>query len=107
MFLVLLLSGLFLSPLKAQVVINEFSASNLEDFTDNYQMGLWRNDFCSLRLCFLPQFSCIGMGFVAVPDLTADRIKKATFEIEIAKERFAAQGSLRALYDPSSSRMKI
>jgi len=39
--------------------------------------------------------------------LTADRIKAATFEIEIAKERFSAQASLKAFYDPSSSRMKI
>jgi 4-methylaminobutanoate oxidase (formaldehyde-forming) len=51
--------------------------------------------------------SSIGMGFVNAPGLNADRIKEATFEIEIAKQRFAAQASLRALYDPSSSRMKI
>jgi len=51
--------------------------------------------------------AAIGMGFVAVPGLTADRINEAAFEIEIAKERFSAQASLRALYDPSSSRMRI
>ena len=51
--------------------------------------------------------AAIGMGYVAVPELTADRIKEATFEIEIAKERFSAQASLMAFYDPSSSRMKI
>ena len=51
--------------------------------------------------------AAIGMGYVAVPGLTADRIKEATFEIEVAKERFSAQASLRALYDPSGSRMKI
>ncbi len=51
--------------------------------------------------------AAIGMGYVEVPGLTADRIKEASFEIEIAKERFSAQGSLRALYDPSASRMKI
>lgn len=51
--------------------------------------------------------AAIGMGFVEVPGLTADRIKEAAFEIEIAKERFAAQASLRALYDPSSSRMRV
>ena len=51
--------------------------------------------------------SSIGMGFVVAPGLTVDRIKEATFEIEVARERFAAQASLRALYDPSSSRMKI
>jgi hypothetical protein len=46
------------------------------------------------------------MGYVAVPDLTADRIGEATFEIEIAKERFSAQASLKGFYDPASSRMK-
>jgi len=51
--------------------------------------------------------AAIGMGFVEVPGLTADRIKEAAFEIEIAKERFGAQASLRALYDPSSSRMRV
>ena len=50
--------------------------------------------------------AAIGMGFAVVPELTADRIKQATFEIEVAKERFSAQASLRALYDPSASRMK-
>jgi hypothetical protein len=35
------------------------------------------------------------MGFVAVPELTADRIAEASFEIEVAKERFSAQASLR------------
>ncbi len=51
--------------------------------------------------------AAIGMGYVAMEDLTADRIKEASFEIEIAKQRFSAQASLRALYDPSSSRMKV
>ena len=51
--------------------------------------------------------AAIGMGYVAVPNLTADRIAAANFEIEIAKQRFSAQASLRALYDPSSSRMKV
>ncbi len=50
--------------------------------------------------------AAIGMGFVTVPELTADRIKEATFEIEVAKERFGAQASLKGFYDPSSSRMK-
>jgi 4-methylaminobutanoate oxidase (formaldehyde-forming) len=50
--------------------------------------------------------AAIGMGYVEAPDLTAERIKDASFEIEVAKERFSAQASLRAFYDPSSSRMK-
>jgi glycine cleavage system aminomethyltransferase T/glycine/D-amino acid oxidase-like deaminating enzyme len=51
--------------------------------------------------------AAIGMGYVEVPGLSADRIKKATFEIEVAKERFSTQASLRALYDPSGSRVRI
>lgn len=50
--------------------------------------------------------SAIGMGYVTVADLSADRIKEGHFEIEIAKIRFEAQASLRPFYDPSSSRMK-
>jgi 4-methylaminobutanoate oxidase (formaldehyde-forming) len=50
--------------------------------------------------------AAIGMGYVAMPELSADRIKEATFEIEVARERFSAQASLRGFYDPSSSRMK-
>jgi len=51
--------------------------------------------------------AAIGMGYVKVAGLNADRIKQADFEIEIAKQRFSAQASLRALYDPSASRMKM
>ncbi len=50
--------------------------------------------------------AAIGMGYVEAPELTAKRIGEASFEIEVAKERFSAQASLRAFYDPSSSRMK-
>jgi len=51
--------------------------------------------------------AAIGMGYVVAPGLSADRVKEATFEIEIAKERFGARASLRAFYDPSGSRMNI
>jgi 4-methylaminobutanoate oxidase (formaldehyde-forming) len=50
--------------------------------------------------------AAIGMGYVVAPGLTAERIREATFEIEIAKQRYRAQASLRAFYDPSASRMK-
>jgi 4-methylaminobutanoate oxidase (formaldehyde-forming) len=50
--------------------------------------------------------AAIGMGFVEVPGLNADRIQQSAFEIEVAKERFGAQASLRAFYDPSASRMR-
>jgi 4-methylaminobutanoate oxidase (formaldehyde-forming) len=51
--------------------------------------------------------AAIGMGYVDVTGLTADRIQSAHFEIEVAKERFSAQASLRPFYDPSGSRMKV
>ncbi|MFT6916687.1 MAG: glycine cleavage system aminomethyltransferase T/glycine [Motiliproteus sp.] len=51
--------------------------------------------------------AAIGMGYVDVPGLAKDRIESASFEIEVAKQRFSAQASLRALYDPSGSRMKV
>ena len=50
--------------------------------------------------------AAIGMGYVEAPGLTADRINEAAFEIEVAKERFSAQASLKGFYDPASSRMK-
>ncbi|WP_426417770.1 GcvT family protein [Aestuariirhabdus sp. LZHN29] len=49
----------------------------------------------------------IGMGYVDVPGLTKERIETASFEIEVARERFSADASLRAFYDPSGSRMKV
>lgn len=50
--------------------------------------------------------AAVGMGYVEAPDLNAERIGEASFEIEVAKDRFSAQASLRTFYDPSSSRMK-
>jgi len=50
--------------------------------------------------------AAIGMGYVNAPDLNAARISDASFEIEVAKERFSAQASLRPFYDPSASRMR-
>ena len=51
--------------------------------------------------------AAIGMGYVEAAGLSADVIKDAQFEIEIAKTRFTAQASLRAFYDPSGGRMKV
>jgi len=51
--------------------------------------------------------SAIGMGYVACPELTADKIAAASFEIEIARERYAAKASLKAFYDPAGERMKL
>ena len=51
--------------------------------------------------------AAIGMGYVEAAGLSADVVKDAQFEIEIAKTRFTAQASLRAFYDPSGGRMKV
>jgi len=51
--------------------------------------------------------AAIGMGFVNAPDLTADALAAAEFYIEVATTRFKAQASLRALYDPDGSKMRI
>ncbi len=48
----------------------------------------------------------IGMGYVNVPNLTADVIEQSDFEIEVAKTRFSATASLKALYDPTGSKMR-
>ena len=49
----------------------------------------------------------IGMGFVNRPGLSAEALKNASFEIEIARQRFPARASLQAFYDPKGERMKV
>ncbi len=49
----------------------------------------------------------IGMGYVNRPNLTAEDLANASFEIEIAQTRFPAKASLQAFYDPKGERMKI
>jgi len=49
----------------------------------------------------------VGLGYVANPDgVDADYVKAGTYEIEVACERFAAEASLRPMYDPKGERMK-
>ncbi len=49
----------------------------------------------------------VGMGYVNHPDgVTADLLSSNDWEIEIACERYLAQASFRAFYDPSGSRVK-
>jgi 4-methylaminobutanoate oxidase (formaldehyde-forming) len=50
--------------------------------------------------------AALGMGYVNVAGLTADRITAGAFEIEVAKERFGAEASLRGFYDPTGERMR-
>ena len=46
------------------------------------------------------------MGYVNVPLLSNEIISAADFEIEIALERFSAQASLKAWYDPKGLKMR-
>ncbi len=48
----------------------------------------------------------LGMGYVSVAGLSKDRIEGAVFEVEVARERFAAKASLRGFYDPAGERMR-
>ena len=48
----------------------------------------------------------IGMGYVQAEGLNAEAISAAKFEIEVAQQRFVADASLRAFYDPKGERMR-
>jgi 4-methylaminobutanoate oxidase (formaldehyde-forming) len=49
----------------------------------------------------------VGMGYVHCADgVTADLVASGRWEIEIACERFPADASLRAFYDPAGERVK-
>jgi len=49
----------------------------------------------------------IGMGYIKSPDITQEVLANAKFEIEIATERYTAQASLKALYDPGGKKMEM
>ena len=49
----------------------------------------------------------VGLGYVKCNDgVTKDYLDSGHFDIEIASERIPAKASLRALYDPSGSKLK-
>lgn len=50
--------------------------------------------------------SAIGMGYVNLPNLTAEKIRNSSVEIEIARQRFTAEACLQGFYDPKGSRMR-
>ncbi len=51
--------------------------------------------------------AALGMGYVRHPDgVTADLLRSARFEIEIAGERYPAEASLRPFFDPRGERMR-
>jgi len=50
----------------------------------------------------------VGLGFVEGEDgVSNDSIQNGKFEIEIAGERYPAKASLRPMYDPGSSRVRM
>ncbi|MFK8022059.1 MAG: FAD-dependent oxidoreductase [Pseudomonadales bacterium] len=51
--------------------------------------------------------AAIGMGYVNSPGLSKDALADAEFQIEVACERFTAQASLGAQYDPKGLRTKM
>ena len=49
----------------------------------------------------------VGMGYVRDPDgVTRELIESASWEIEIACERYPAEASLRAFHDPAGTRVR-
>ncbi|EFL89626.1 FAD-dependent oxidoreductase [Ahrensia sp. R2A130] len=49
----------------------------------------------------------IGMGYVPCKSEKPDEMLGSSYEIEIAGERFAAEASLKPMYDPKSERVKV
>ena len=50
--------------------------------------------------------AAMGMGYVNKPDLNAEALSRANFEIDVAGESYSAKASLKAFYDPSGERMR-
>ena len=48
----------------------------------------------------------VGLGYVPCAGETAAQVLASTYEIEVAGERFAAEASLKPMYDPTGARMK-
>ena len=49
----------------------------------------------------------IGMGYVPARGESEADILGSTYEIEIAGERFAAEASLKPMYDPRAERVRV
>ena len=49
----------------------------------------------------------IGMGYVPCPGESEADVLASSYEIEIAGERFAAEASLKPMYDPKSERVRM
>ncbi|MVA27413.1 FAD-dependent oxidoreductase (plasmid) [Agrobacterium vitis] len=49
----------------------------------------------------------IGMGYVPCKGETEEQVLASVYEIEVAGQRFAADASIRSMYDPKSERTKL
>ena len=49
----------------------------------------------------------IGLGYVPCSNETEAGVLGSSYEIEIAGERFAAEASLRPMYDPKAERIRV
>lgn len=49
----------------------------------------------------------IGMGYVPCKGETEEQVLASVYEIEVAGQRFAADASIRPMYDPKSERTKL
>ena len=50
---------------------------------------------------------CIGLGYVPIdPGGDANQVLRGDYEIEVAGVRFAADVSLRPMYDPDNARIR-
>src|SRR5690606_1099406 len=49
----------------------------------------------------------IGMGYVPCEGETEADVLASTYEIEVAGKRYAAEASLRPMYDPKAARTKM
>jgi glycine cleavage system aminomethyltransferase T len=49
----------------------------------------------------------IGMGYVPCPGESEADVLASSYEIEIAGERFAAEASLKPMYDPKAERVRM
>ena len=50
--------------------------------------------------------AAIGMGYIPCEDKSVDDLLSASYQLEIAGERFSATASLKPFYDPKSERVK-
>ena len=51
--------------------------------------------------------SCLGLGYVSVENGSPPQVAlEGTYEIEVAGRRFAAEASLKPLYDPANARIR-